>query len=271
MDGMPLDVNILVAEQVRGVVELCQLRLVSRCWAGAVDLALEAWVRSQPVGVPLEPFSKAELGMGMRMVANQVVPRGGTRGRMFRSHALSLSCEVDLQRTVLWRLTRESGRVPACVNTESCGCNKTGRSSVELRKPYFVVKSHDVHGDVYAVHITSLQVETVRHFVNRVLPAARDASRRDPDRVFRAMCLGGWTSAVQDCLCCVGTSFVCLACEAPDWESVEEAWVTRSTFKGFLRSTSDELFAGVTDSVGSVKKDGSAWLQCVRLAQGNAE
>jgi hypothetical protein len=134
-DVVSFDLMINFAEHVGSVAERCRLRKVCRRSAAGVDIAPRGWVRRQPARVPSEAFSPAELGGGMRGIAKNAASSPGTGSRADGENIMSRACEVDSQARVLRWLTKESGRMPACVDATGCGCNLRRMSRDELRRP----------------------------------------------------------------------------------------------------------------------------------------
>lgn len=270
MEALSLEIQVMILEQVRSLAEVCTLRRVCRPWATAVEFGWQGWLRKHDVGTSTPTFSRTEVGFAMKMVAESGLDRSGRRTRA-GTEVLSLTCELN-GKSVVFCLTRESGQVPECKFPLSCGCSRTKFSHEQLRQPYVVVKEWRGDGSGCVVRIGPLRAGLVRVLLDRVVPVYVTAvtagkGTREVQRVLRAMCLGGFRSARRDCKCCSGRNFVCASCEPPDWERVDDPWITCSSFKEARSRGGDDWFRGVTDAAGVVKQSRHLWLMCVQASR----
>jgi hypothetical protein len=183
---------------------------------------------------------------------------------------VSVTCAVDVRGCSRWWLTKESGRVPACMDAKRCGCNVVAAEGTmdNFRKSYVALQVGDrAFGDLCRVALAELSVTSLDVLVKYVVPLVEvSAQLRVGSAVgvlFNAFAKGLWSRGGLNCMCWAPTGRVCSLCLAGT--GAERRFVELCRYSGVYPAGTPSWCFGVTDSVEGVRGTGGLqhkWLVC---------
>jgi hypothetical protein len=177
------------------------------------------------------------------------------------SNAVSLTCHFEANARVRWWLTRESGRVPRCVNVD-CTRNRTRLPPESLRQAYLVIVVRHLGKHVWtepARRIAFARLDaTALHFVcRRIVPSISGSDLKERQHVvgwiFRSF-RHGLFSGPASCECGF-LHGICEHCAA------QVRFVWENGYSRVLPNGNEHWYRGVTDAVDDTI-EADAWLQC---------
>jgi hypothetical protein len=179
------------------------------------------------------------------------------------SNAISLTCCFEANARESGWLTRESGRVPPCVDA-GCTRSRTHLAPGSLRRAYLVIVVHHPGSHVWTEptrRIAFARLDTAAlHFVGRrIAPSMYGVDAKDRQYmvgwIFRSFRYGLF-SGPASCECSVHRG-ICTQCVA----QAHVRFVWENGYSRVLPYGSDHWYRGVTDAVDGTT-DADTWLQC---------
>ena len=171
---------------------------------------------------------------------------------------MSVGLRMDRQSvTAVFWLTRESGRVPVCVDATLCGCCVTKRKPEELRSAYLAVVERE--HCLRTRHPDRVSVLTVMAFRATWRSWSRVERKKALVEQHVRLCAGAWAGEPH----CTGR----WCGEGGDGTSCMECTVEDSLFapkyEGVFPRGEDHWWTGVTDSIdGGREALDTVWLKC---------
>ena len=179
------------------------------------------------------------------------------------SNAVSLTCHFEPNARERWWWTRESGRVPPCVDA-GCTRSRTHFAPEDLRQAYLVVVVRHPGRHVWTeptrrIAFARLDAAALHFVGRRMAPSIHTFQVGDRQYVvswiFRSL-RHGLFSGTASCGCGIDRG-ICAHCAA----QAQVRFVWENGFSRVLPYGNEHWYRGITDAVDDTT-DADAWLQC---------